>query len=175
MPINALIRDRQMRARALESYERATELPLIVLALAIIPLLVLPLAADLDPAIDRAFLAVDWTIWAVFAVDLMIRTYLSEHRRQYLVAHWYDVLIVAIPFLRPLRILRSARALRLLRLSRAATFSARAFATARGIGQRHGLSYVLASAMFLIIASASLVFVFERGQGGTINDYGTAL
>jgi voltage-gated potassium channel len=167
--------DSQARAQALETYERVTELPLLALAVAIIPLLVLPLSFDLDATIEEAFFAIDWAIWAVFAVDLGIRTYLVERRRQYLIAHWYDVLIVAVPFLRPLRILRSARALRLLRLTRLASFSARAFTTARSAGSRHGLTYVLLAAVFFISVSASLVFAFERGNGGSIDDFGTAI
>ena len=173
--INRLRRDKEARVKALEVYERITELPLLILALAIVPLIVVPFAFDLNSTIDDAFLATDWLIWAIFAIDLTVRTYLSEHRRQYLISHWYDVLIVVIPFLRPLRILRSARALRLLRLTRAVSFSVRFLIVARTLGQRHGLAYVMVVGIFLLFAAAILVFVFERNQGGPIDDFSTAL
>ena len=108
--------DKERRAELLDRFERATELPLLGLALAIIPLLVIPLVTDVSDTMSATFLVLDWTIWAVFAADLGVRTYLSERRLNYLVRHWYDVLIVVLPFLRPLRVLRSARALRLARL-----------------------------------------------------------
>src|SRR3972149_11556806 len=118
--------DKERRSQLLEKFEQATELPLLLLAVAMIPLLVLPIATDLSAAADTTLLSVDWTIWAIFALELSVRTYLSERRVKYLVAHWYDVLIVALPFLRPLRIVRSARALRLLRGVRAFAFLSRA-------------------------------------------------
>jgi voltage-gated potassium channel len=170
-----VLRDRKQRAALLERYERASELPLTLLALAIIPLIVLPMTADLGGAMDETFFAVDWIIWGIFAVDLVFRTSLVEQRRRYLIAHWYDVLIVAIPFLRPLRVLRSARALRLLRLTRAMSFMARFFASVRELGRRRGLAYVLSGAVLLTILAAALVFVFERNGDGTIDDFGTAL
>src|SRR3989304_185971 len=129
------------RTRALKSYERYADPPLLILALAIIPLIVLPLTVDLSPAVDDALFATDWVIWAAFAVDLGVRTYLSPRRLNYLVTHWYDVLIVVVPFLRPLRVLRSARVLRVLRLARAGAYLVRVAATAREIGQRHGPAY----------------------------------
>jgi hypothetical protein len=86
---------------------------MLALSLAIIPLLVVPWAADLPRALDTAFVALDCSIWAAFALELAVKTYLVERHRDYLVRHWFDVLIVALPFLRPLRVVRSARALRL--------------------------------------------------------------
>ena len=85
------------REETLARYERATELPMAFLALAIIPLLVITFAVDLTAAEEAAVWTIDWTIWAIFAVDLGIRTYLAEHRITYLVRHWYDVLIVVLP------------------------------------------------------------------------------
>ena len=50
--------------------ERLTELPLLVLAFVMIPLLVGPFVWDLSTPEEVAFAAVDLFIWAVFAVDL---------------------------------------------------------------------------------------------------------
>ncbi|MGH2397340.1 MAG: hypothetical protein ACRDFW_10200 [bacterium] len=99
----------------LERYRAATHLPLLVLALAIIPLLVLPLTVDVSPAIEDAFLAADLSIWALFALDLCIRAYLSGNRVDYLKTHWLDVLIVVLPFLRLLKVIEFEWVLRLLR------------------------------------------------------------
>ncbi len=164
--------DKSRRELLLQQFEKVTELPLMVLAVAIVPLLVIPLAVKLSQTLETAFVAVDWTIWAVFAVELSVRTYLVERRLQYLLRHWYDVLIVVLPFLRPLRVLRSTRALR---LARVAPFALRATTNARDLIQARGLHYVLMLGLLAVFASASAMYLVERNNGGNIDDYGTAL
>lgn len=167
--------NKEQRVELLERFERATELPLLALAVAMIPLLLVPLFVDLSRTADDAFLATDWIIWAVFAIELSIRAYLAPRRLPYLAAHWYDVLIVALPFLRPLRIVRSARALRALRLGRLMPFSARIVTESRELLRRRGLQYVLAAGVASVFACAAAVLLVERSHGGNIDDYGTAL
>ncbi len=160
--------DRVSRASGLERYRRATDLPLNVLALAIIPLLVIPLTTHISPAVGGAFLAADLLIWAVFTFDLLLRTYLSDNRVGYLKAHWFDVPIIALPFLRPLRVVRSEEALRLLQLSRA-EHGARFMATAKERLRKHRLAQVLAIAVVLLVGAAVLGvawFWFVSWRGG---------
>jgi hypothetical protein len=97
----------QRRQDNLERFERVTALPLLVLAIAFIPLLVLPLLFELPEPVDDAFLALDWFIWAAFAAEFIIRLTLSSKRWRFVRRNWADLLIVIIRFLRPLRILRS--------------------------------------------------------------------
>jgi voltage-gated potassium channel len=165
----------EWRKRAFEAFERATELPMLALSLAIIPLLVVPWLADLPKTLDTTFVVLDWSIWAAFALELAVKTYLVERRRHYLVRHWFDVLIVGLPFLRPLRVVRSARALRLLRLTRVGAFATRGGVTLRTLMGRHGLQYTLLMGLVLFLASAGAVTFLERGSGGPIGDFGTAL
>lgn len=167
--------DDERKSKLLDRYERATELPLLFLALSMVPLLLAPYAASLSDAADMAIETSFWAIWGVFAVDLAIRTYLAPRKFHYLAAHWYDVLIVVVPFLRPLRVLRSARALRLLRLSRVAPFLARSAAGIRQFGSRRGIQWVMLFGVAAVFASASIVYELERSEGGSIDDFGTAL
>ena len=57
------------RGELLERFERATELPLLLLALAMIPLLVIPWLVDLSPSAERAIIGLDWAIWVTFALE----------------------------------------------------------------------------------------------------------
>lgn len=57
------------RDQLLERFERAVELPLLVLALAMVPLLVLPLLVTLPNELEAAFVAADWFIWAAFTFE----------------------------------------------------------------------------------------------------------
>jgi voltage-gated potassium channel len=160
------------RARTLQRYEQLTEWPLLFLALLIVPLILVPLFADIPASTNNAMQATLWVSWAVFAVDLSIRTYLAEQRINYLIRHWYDVLIVVLPMLRPLRVVR---ALRMARLIVVIPFLARAWASTSRILSHRGLQYVLTGGMVAVFACAGLVLSFEKNSGGTIDDYGTAL
>lgn len=63
---------------------------------------------DLDVAVSvkRICRLVVWLSWAVLAVDYVVRVVLAENRLRYVVRHWLDLLIIALPLLRPLRLLR---------------------------------------------------------------------
>lgn len=163
------------RQQALERFQAATELPLLVLALAMVPLLILPLLADLPDRLDATFTAVDWFIWAVFAFEYVARLVLSADRWRYVRREWPNLLIVVLPFLRPLRVVRSARALRLLRLSRLVAFTSEVGQEAKRFLVRHKLHYALLVSMVVIVGSAAVMLALEEGHGGSINSFGDAL
>jgi voltage-gated potassium channel len=184
MNLSALRRDPDARSRALAAYQGAADIPLLLLGLAIIPVIVLPFVTDFSHGWDVAFTAADWTIWAAFGLDLTVKTYLAERRRQSLAANWLDAVIVAVSLpvflvdLRPLRVLRSGRALRvarMLRLVRVVAFGSRFLTRARQLAGRNGMAYVMVIATALLFLGATLVYLFERSGGGEIDDFGTAI
>ncbi len=155
--------------------ERVGEIPMILLALAMIPLLSLPLIIELSTQTEDIFLIVYWVIWGSFAVELVVKTYLAESRWGYLRENWLDVLIVALPLFRPLRIMRSARILRLVRILRVAAFLNKAFPGLRQLLVAHGLHYVLMVGLFIIFASGVLVTQLEQGTDSPIQNLGDGL
>ncbi len=169
------VKRRERRARLLQRFEEATEWPLLFLALLMIPLLGVPLALDIDSDTDLAIEGVSYIIWAVFAIELSIRTFLSEKRVRYLIRHWYDVLIVVVPFLRPLRIARSARAARLLKLGRLMPFVARIWTSTQSLMRHRGLQWIVLGGVLLVFAGAGAVLAFENQAGGGLDDYGASL
>jgi voltage-gated potassium channel len=160
---------------ALDRYERATELPLLLLAVAMIPLLLLPLMVDLPAALDATFVAVDWFIWAAFAFDYLVRLVLTPDRKRYVRREWPNLLIVVLPFLRPLRVVRSARALRVLRLSRLTAVLGEIGQEGKRLLVRHHLHYALLIIVIVVLGSASLGLLVEEGHGGPIESFGDAL
>lgn len=163
------------RREALERFERATELPLLVLAVAMIPLLVLPLLVDLPSGVRSSFIAADWFIWAAFAFEYVVRLSLTTTRWRFILREWASLLVIVLPFLRPLRVVRSARALRLLRLSRLLAVVGRVGQGARRLLVRHKLHYALLVTLVVVVAAAALGFMVEDGHGGTIDSFGDAL
>lgn len=151
------------KAAALERFERQTALPMLVLSLAIVPLLIVPLAFELSDRVESTIVAVDWIIWGVFALEYGIRLYLAPRKGAFVRSNKVDLVVIVLPFLRPLRVVRSARALRLLRAARAATFLGRALDAGREVLTRHKLHYALLVTALVVVAGAGLVYTFEQG------------
>ncbi len=69
--------------------EARTEVPLLLLAVAFVV---------------AVLVSVSWTVWAAFAADFVVRLVLADARKQYAVKHRYDVAVITLPMLRPLRL-----------------------------------------------------------------------
>lgn len=103
-----------------ERWERRSEIPLLLLAAAFLVAYAWPvLDPRLDPEIRSVLAALSWTVWVAFAVDFLIRLWLADERAKYAARHWYDVLLIALPLLRPLRLLRLLALARILNRSAA--------------------------------------------------------
>jgi voltage-gated potassium channel len=164
------------REEAFERFSRIVDGPMMVLALAMIPLIVVPVVVDLPPGLDRAFVAVDYLVWVAFALEYAIKLYLAPDRWRFFKRNLPDLIIVAVPMLRPLRVLRSVRLLRLLRLARLVAFATEGVGEARSILRRRGLSWVLLIVLVVNLVAAALVLTFERDMpNGNIHNYPDAL
>jgi len=140
--------------------ERLTEAPLLVLAFIMIPLLVGPILWSLSPSEGAAYLALDAFIWALFAVDLTIKVAVSPHRLAYLRRHWIEVLVVVVPFFRPLRLLRVF------------IFGSRAWV---GVRRLVNVDFLLVYGMGLVIVTATVVTSVEGGGSASIHSFTDAL
>lgn len=164
------------RLQGFERYSRAVDAPLMVLAVAMIPLLILPAVIDLTASAETTLVAIDYLIWGVFTIDYVVRIVLAPARWRFIRTHPFDLLIVVLPLLRPLRIVRSARVLPLLRALRLASLLARSIQTARGILRRRGLNYVILIVLGVSLISAAVVREAERGvEGSNIGSFADAL
>lgn len=164
------------RTNLLEGYETRTAIPLLALAVVALPVLVVPAVADLSPGAETVLLALGWLIWGLFLGDYGIRLYLAPDRWRFVRTNKVDLLIVVLPFLRPLHVVRSARALRILRAARASTFLGRGIGAVGEVFTRHKLHYALTVTGALTVAGALLVYDFETSApGGNIDSLGDAL
>ena len=140
--------------------ERLTELPLLVLSFAMIPLLIGPLIWKLSPSEESVFLTLDWFIWALFAVDMGIKLVVAPRRLAYLRRHWLEVLVVVVPFFRPLRILRIF------------IFGSRAWV---GMRRLVNVDFLLVYGIGLVIIAATVVASVEGGENASIQSFPDAL
>jgi voltage-gated potassium channel len=117
---------------------------------------------DRPAAAGRALEAAGLAIWAVFAVDLVVRVALAERRVRYLLTHPVDVLAVLLPALRPLRVLR--------------VFTAGQLLLSRGAGlARSGQAVVVAAGLLVLMGALAALDVERSAPGASITTLGDAL
>lgn len=153
---------------ALERFERQTAVLMLVLSLAIIPLLLVPLVWQVSESVETTFLALDWMIWGVFVVEYGIRLYLAPAKWAFVRRNKIDLIVIVLPFLRPLRVARSARMLRVLRAARVVVLLARGIKATHEVLTRHKLHYALAVTAVVVVGATVLVEAFE-GQAAEAN------
>ncbi|MFV2116293.1 ion channel [Micromonospora sp. LOL_025] len=89
------------------SWERRTALPLTVLSVVFLVVYAAPiLRPDIGRHWQRTCELATVIIWLAFWADLLVRLALTEHRRRFLRNHLFDLAVLVLPVLRPLRALR---------------------------------------------------------------------
>jgi voltage-gated potassium channel len=97
------------------TWQKATEWPLTISALAFLAAYATPIInPDIPSRLERTCEVIVWATWVLFGLDFIVRVVLAEHRPRYILRHWLDVLIIALPLLRGLRLLRLASLLAVL-------------------------------------------------------------
>ncbi|HUB70744.1 MAG TPA: potassium channel family protein [Acidimicrobiales bacterium] len=156
-----------------DHFSAAVELPLTVLAVVWLPVLVVPYAVHLTPAAADTCAAIDYLVWALFVIEYLTKLYLSPSRSGFVRHHIFDLAVVAVPVLRPLRVLRLVR---LFDLGRVGIVLANGLRRARLMLTHKSLHYVLLAVLVLVFALAALELGFEQHtRGATIHNYGDAL
>jgi voltage-gated potassium channel len=157
-------------ARNAEAYERfsqVVETPMMVLAVLWLPVLIVPYVVNLDPTVAESFRVVDYIVWALFVFEYLTKLVLTPTRGRFVRTHIADLIVIAVPMFRPLRILR---VLRIGALATAVTKRGRAVFT------HHGLHYVLLCAVLIVFAGSAIELGFEHhAHGSNIHNYGQAL
>ena len=154
----------QCRGACLSAWERRSEWPLTAIALAFLAVYAWEVVADLHGAARAGTeLAMD-VMWAVFIADYLVRLALAPQRGRWFVRHLFDLAVVALPVLRPLRLVRLIALIGV--LHRGAGMALRGRITA----------YTAGGVTLLVLVSSLAVLDAERGAPGTpIHTYGEAV
>jgi voltage-gated potassium channel len=156
-----------------DAFASAVDTPMLVLTILWIPVLIVPLASAVHGTVATTLSSIDYTVWALFSLEYLIKLWLAPHRGQYFKTHLLDLLIVAVPFFRPLRL---GRLIRLLRLVRVGVVLAEGLRRARSILTHNGFHFVVLAAGVLVFACAGLVTFAERNaHGANIHTFGEGL
>ena len=90
----------------LHRWEKSTERPLAAVALVFLAAYSVQVLVQPKGRAEVALEVGTTIVWAVFLIDYLIRLRLATNRAQWFVRHLLDLAIVALPFLRPLRLIR---------------------------------------------------------------------
>ncbi|MGH3633663.1 MAG: potassium channel family protein [Mycobacterium sp.] len=148
----------------LQQWERRAEWPLAAVALAFLVVYSVQVLARPRGDESRALWAVTWVVWGVFALDYLGRLCLASDRPRWFFRHVFELLIVALPLLRPLRLVRLVVLIGALQ-------------NAAGNAVRGRIAIYTVSGVILLVYLSSLAILDqERDQpGATINSFGRAL
>lgn len=123
--LGVIIADDDVRERV----ERTFHWPMILLAIAVLPLLALEVQGELPKHlalwVDVGF----GVIWVAFLVEFVVKIAVAESRLEYVKRNWLDLVVILLPVLRVLRISALGRSVRLLRLRGVAFKAARSAMT----------------------------------------------
>ena len=144
--------DVDARQAMLERFESMTELPLLLLSFAMVPVLIGPLLWEdsFSEAEKTLFRTLDIFIWALFAADFALKFVITTEKLAFLRRNWLDALVVLVPFIRPLRIIRII------------LFGARAVRATRR--RMVNVDFLLVYAIGIVVIAATIVAGVERGH-----------
>lgn len=145
-------------------WQSATQWPLLVAAVAFLAAYAWQVIADLTgPWLE----VTDWVInatWAIFLIDYLVNLALAKPRWRWFYRHLFDLAVVALPLLRPLRLLRVVMVLRVFHRLGGSMIRGRIAVYAAG------------SALLLLFMGALAILDVERHAPGTkIHNFGDAM
>jgi voltage-gated potassium channel len=140
--------------RAFDAFSERVEKPMLFLALAFVPVVVIPLTIDLPRPVEGGFHIASWGIWALFVLEFLVLVWLAPRRLRMIRTHWFDLVIIALPILRPLR---ASRGLRILRVPFAAGGLGRIAIVLRRVTSRRGVqTFIVVVGVSIVLGSAAV-------------------
>ena len=169
------------------AWRRATDAPLIAIAVASLPILLLELERSSLSRSDRTFLdAVNLVVLIVFATDYVVELVLARARLRYVRSEWTSLLVVLaqaaaiLPGLAGFGVLRALRGARVLRFivtaARLVAIGGVASRQGKAALRRHAGSFALGMAGLTWITSAvAFTLAEDVGRQGRLTSFFDAL
>ena len=145
-------------------WEIATAWPLFVLSIAFFVASVWLFAADDVSRELRGLLSLTVVVtWVIFIADFVIRAILSKGTTRFVARHWFEVLSLVVPYLRPFLIIAF--------LWRLPIFTK----TANALRARYVASVAIFALLFVYTAATAVWVVERKAPGATIVNLGDAI
>lgn len=167
-----LTRPRQARTLDDGARERWAEVvatrldgPMTALGL-IFLLVVLGQTVATSPSVQTPLAVVGWLLWAVFVAEFLLRLWVAPSRGRFLRRNWWQVVFLALPALRFVRLVLVLRAARAGRVLSSAVRSSRS--AGRVLSSR--LAWLAAVSVILVLSASQLLLAYD-----VYDAYGDAL
>jgi voltage-gated potassium channel len=148
----------------LERYEQRTEWPLAAVALAFLALYSVRVLARLQDGAAHAIDVILVAVYFVFVLDYLARLALAQPRGRWFLRHLWELPIILLPFLRPLRLLSLAVVVKTLEHAIGHTIRGRV------------VMYTITGAATIVYAASLAILEAERGEPESqIKTFGDAL
>ena len=148
----------------LERFEQRTEWPLAAVAILFLGLYSVQVLARPHGFGADALRAALFGLYLVFVTDYLERLYLADSRGRWFLYHLFDLAIVVLPFLRPLRLLSLAVVIKVLQRAVGHTIRGRV------------IVYTACGAVLIIYAASLAILEIERQHPGSkIATFGDAV
>lgn len=149
---------------ALDRWEYRTEWPLAAVALIFLGIYSAQVLLDPPAEVHRLLSVINTVLYMTFVGDYIMRLALADERWRWFFGHLFDLAIVALPFLRPLRLLRLVMVFKVTQ------------GVAGNMIRGHVIAYAACSSVLLIYISSLAVLSAERHQpGANITSFGKSL
>jgi voltage-gated potassium channel len=160
-------------ADAYDRFAKAVDVPMMVITILWLPVLILPLVMSVHGTMNDVFVAIDFMVWALFAIEYVVKLYLAPERWHFVRTHVLDLIIVVVPFFRPLR---AARLVRLQVLGRLFVVGGEGLRRIKQVFTHKGFHFVVLFAALLVFLCAGLVTLAERNaRAANIHEFGQGL
>lgn len=171
-----LRQDPRRREVLRERIDRYLDLPLALASVLMVLLAVIELSGEVGAPWRGRLAALGWSLWGLFFVEFAVKFALAPLKRAYLRRNWLDVLILAVPFLRFLKVLGVLRATRALPVFRLLVFGGRGSGAAVVILRRRRLGQLALISVLVVLIGAAAGLVLEGdAPDAVIGGFGDAL
>lgn len=151
-----------------EELARRLDKPMSALGLVFL-FVVLGESLSQDDQLRVGFLLAGWLLWLIFVAEFALRAYIARDQRRFWRRNWWQVIFLAVPFL------RFARAVTLLRFARVARLGRVVSAAVRGSRSASRLlsgriAWLAVATGIVVLACSQLLYL-----AGSYDSYGQAL
>lgn len=122
-----------------------------------------------DAALAGVLAGLGWVLWAVFVAELTLRAYVARDQRTFWRRNWWQVVFLALPFL---RVLRAVRALRAVRVTQVGGVLSSAVRGSRSAGRllTGRIGWLAVVTCVVVLASSQFLYLV-----GSFDSYAAAL
>ncbi|WP_250448200.1 hypothetical protein [Actinotalea sp. C106] len=129
------------------------------------------------PPLADVLAVVGWVLWAAFVAEFALRAYVAKDQGRFWRRNWWQVLFLALPFLRVFRAVQIARSLRVARVARVGGVLSSAVRGSRSAGRllTGRIGWLATVTGVVVLASSQLLYVLEAFDSYAQALHGAAL